>query len=201
MHGCSKEKQILRAAEELFTTRRFHEVTLDHVCRKAGVGKGTIYRYFKDKEDLFHRMVLSGFSDLCALIRCGTSEDGGFVGQLTRALYETRKFFVQRRALFRVMQAEEGRVSFRKQALRSQWSEHRKDLISAVAAIIQRGVAGGHVRQDVSPELLAGTLLGMLRGYYSQQDAHEISPASMNMLVELFLKGAAPLPVTALRDP
>lgn len=188
----AREKQILRAAEELFTTRRFHEVTLDHVCRKAGVGKGTIYRYFKDKDDLFHRMVLSGFSDLCALIRDGADGDGEFGEQLRRALLETQRFFNRRRALFRVMQAEEGRVSFRKQAPRSEWSEHRKELIAAISTILRRGVAAGRVRGDVAPEMLAATLMGMLRGFCSPREEGRDAAEFIDPLIDLFLNGAAP---------
>jgi len=49
----SKRQQILRTAEKLFTSRKFDEVTTDDIMNAAGVGKGTIYRYFRNKDDLF----------------------------------------------------------------------------------------------------------------------------------------------------
>lgn len=194
MPALDREKQILRAAEELFTTRRFHEVTLDHVCRKAGVGKGTIYRYFNSKEDLFQQMVLSGFSDLCEAIRLGQDGQVDFVDRLSHALLETRKFFVRRRSMFRVLQSEEERASFKKRDLHNQWKERRKDLISAISAILDDGITNGHLRSDVPAELLSATLLGMMRGYFSQQSDHEVSLGSLKMFLDLFLKGAAPTP-------
>jgi len=49
----SKRQRILRAAEKLFTSQRFDEVTTDDIMHAAGVGKSTIYRYFKGKDDIF----------------------------------------------------------------------------------------------------------------------------------------------------
>ena len=43
-------QQILEAAAQLFATHRYHEVRMEDVAAEAGVAKGTIYRYFKDKE-------------------------------------------------------------------------------------------------------------------------------------------------------
>src|SRR5205085_2428257 len=37
----------------LFGTQRFHEVRMDDIAAEAGVGKGTLYRYFNDKEELY----------------------------------------------------------------------------------------------------------------------------------------------------
>ena len=67
----SKRDQIMKAAEHLFTNRRFHEITLDQVARAAGVGKGTIYLHFADKDDLFFQVATSGFTQLCEIIERG----------------------------------------------------------------------------------------------------------------------------------
>lgn len=54
-----KRKIILTALEKVLKDRRFDEVTVDEVATEAGVGKGTVYRYFGDKENLFFEMVRS----------------------------------------------------------------------------------------------------------------------------------------------
>ena len=54
-----KRIAIMRAAERLFHNRRFHEVTLEEVAEAAQVGKGTIYRYFADKDDLFFQVAFT----------------------------------------------------------------------------------------------------------------------------------------------
>jgi TetR/AcrR family transcriptional regulator len=45
--------KILCVAARLFATHRFHEARMEDIAAAAEVGKGTLYRYFKDKEELY----------------------------------------------------------------------------------------------------------------------------------------------------
>lgn len=47
-----KKEKILIAAEKLLSRKMFHDVTISKIARKAGVADGTIYEYFKNKDDL-----------------------------------------------------------------------------------------------------------------------------------------------------
>jgi AcrR family transcriptional regulator len=49
--------KILSAATRLFGTQRFHEVRMEDIAGEAEVGKGTLYRYFADKEELYRAML------------------------------------------------------------------------------------------------------------------------------------------------
>src|SRR6478609_3638280 len=49
--------KILSAATRLFGTQRFHEVRMEDIASEAEVGKGTLYRYFADKEELYRAML------------------------------------------------------------------------------------------------------------------------------------------------
>src|SRR5439155_16572322 len=44
---------MLDAAARLFGGQRFHEVRMEDIAAEADVGKGTLYRYFNDKEELY----------------------------------------------------------------------------------------------------------------------------------------------------
>ena len=52
-----RRSAILKAALDEFSERGFAAARLDDVARRAGVAKGTIYLYFKDKEALFQELV------------------------------------------------------------------------------------------------------------------------------------------------
>ncbi len=54
-----KEKHILESARKFFFRYGFKKTSLDEVAEDAGIAKGTIYNYFKNKEDLFVRNVKS----------------------------------------------------------------------------------------------------------------------------------------------
>ncbi len=177
------------AVEKLFTSRRFHEVTLDDVAQAAGVGKGTIYRYFEDKDDLFFQTAISGFDDLCALLRGKKPEDTPFGEELLSACVEISTFFDRRRQLLRMIQVEEGRMHWCEGSIRERWMAHRKKLVAAVGEIIARGMAEGEIRSDISAEVLAGFLLGMLR-----TRAHDFADAPegarrYELIVDLFCRG------------
>ena len=81
-----KKQRLMQAAETLFQTRQFHEITLDAVARQAGVGKGTIYLYFSDKEDLFFQTAVAGFDDMCEMLQQDTLAGVAFQEGLLRTL-------------------------------------------------------------------------------------------------------------------
>src|SRR5688500_9776467 len=64
-----KRRKISDTAARLFATRPFHKVRLDDVAAAAQVGKGTLYIYFKSKEDLYVSLVEDGFSQLVSQLR------------------------------------------------------------------------------------------------------------------------------------
>ncbi len=53
----ARPKELLSAALDVFVEHGFAATKLDDVARKAGVSKGTLYLYFKNKEDLFKAVV------------------------------------------------------------------------------------------------------------------------------------------------
>jgi AcrR family transcriptional regulator len=58
----ARGEHILESAARLFHERHYHEVRMDDVAADAGVAKGTIYRYFQDKEDLYLALILSSIN-------------------------------------------------------------------------------------------------------------------------------------------
>jgi AcrR family transcriptional regulator len=49
----AKRRQIIEGARAVFLTQGFDAASMGEIARKAGVSKGTLYVYFKSKEDLF----------------------------------------------------------------------------------------------------------------------------------------------------
>jgi AcrR family transcriptional regulator len=52
-----RPREICTAALDVFSEKGFAAAKLDEIARRAGVSKGTLYLYFKDKEDLFRAVV------------------------------------------------------------------------------------------------------------------------------------------------
>ena len=193
-----KRQEIMGAAERLFSDRRFHEVTLDEIAQVAKVGKGTIYRFFSSKDDLFFQTATSGFDDLCHMIEKNVHPQMDFAGQLLAACEEITQFFYRRRQMFRMMQMEEGRVIWSQGSLWNLWMSHREKLLKALARILDRGVAENKIRCDVPGPVLADFLLGMLRTRARYLLEVEESIKRLEMLLNIFLYGASGLPVDSM---
>src|ERR1044071_8348520 len=66
--SADRRDAILAAALDEFSSRGFEASRLDDVARRAGVAKGTIYLYFRDKESLFQELVRTMLSPLVGAI-------------------------------------------------------------------------------------------------------------------------------------
>lgn len=54
MNKETRKKQIVRATLSIFAQNGLKETKMAEIAEKAGIGKRTIYEYFKSKEDIFH---------------------------------------------------------------------------------------------------------------------------------------------------
>ena len=186
----NKRRRIMDAAEALFATKQFHEITLDAVARKAGIGKGTIYLYFSDKDDLFFQTAVSGFDEMCAMLRKCASGDAPFSKSLLLACRQISDFFRSRRPLFRMIMMQNERAVGRGGSLRERWIERRKILPQMMAGIIRRGVETGEVRTDIPPHVMAEYLLAMLRARVTELEFEPEKLRTHASVVDLFTNGA-----------
>ena len=181
----------MMAAENLFSNRSFHEVTLDEIAHQAKVGKGTLYRFFSNKDDLFFQTATSGFDELCDAVLVKKSPTKRFTDQLLSICAEIEQFFSQRRQLFRMMQIEEARVIWGQESMWGLWLSRREKLVKAVSEILDDGVTEKKIRSDVPTTVLADFLLGMLRTrarYFARVDE---SFRHLEMLLDVFIFGAS----------
>ena len=151
-----RQEEILAAAFKVFAAHGYEAARIDDVARQAGIAKGTIYLYFRDKERLFHAMVrglVQKRFDAVAGSFQGTGE------QLLRELHSRMYSQVVRnekvRSIVRLLIAEGGRFP--------QLTEiyHREIIAPGMKAVRQallRGIAAGEFRKTSAvefPQLLA----------------------------------------------
>lgn len=186
MTGKDKRAQILGAAEKLFKNKRYHEMTLDLVAKEAKVGKGTIYLYFKDKDDLVFQLALRGHDELCELIRNYTKqEDISFDELLEKVCNEISRFFLGRHALFRAIGEHEMRLSAFREKRREEFNVHRRKMQSAIEEIL----AKGSMRKDIELSVQANFFLGMMRTRDHMFGDNEKDMPPIKMVVDIFMNG------------
>jgi AcrR family transcriptional regulator len=59
-----RRRQIMKAALACFVRKGYHKTTMDDIVAECGLSKGTLYWYFKNKDDLFVSLIKSYFFDV-----------------------------------------------------------------------------------------------------------------------------------------
>src|SRR5215213_200382 len=97
----ARGQQIIDTAARLFAQGHYHEVRMEDIAAQAGVAKGTLYRYFEDKEDLYLALLLHGMERLLHESRSnvtgpGAAEDRllAFITGVVR-FYERNPYFLE----------------------------------------------------------------------------------------------------------
>lgn len=107
-----RRQAILDAAFVQFTSEGFAATRLDAVAEAAGVAKGTIYLFFKDKEDLFEKTVLAAIgptlSNLDSVVARADLPFAQLLGQLSD-LFRREILETKRREIVRLVIAEGAR--------------------------------------------------------------------------------------------
>ena len=184
-----KRRIILDAAESLFLSRRFDQATLEDVRLKAHVGKGTIYRYFTDKEDLYTQMVLSGLDDLHALLKEKALAARTPDARLLAAAEALRAFYRERRNLFQSAHAEFLRGAFRSRDLHKEIHEHWRRTADLIASVIEEGKSERSYRSDIPAQAAARMFLAMMRAADGGPDSGRRQRIPVARVVSIFLDG------------
>lgn len=104
-----REQQIFEAALEVFSKNGYHETDVERVAELAGVGKGTVYRYFETKKNLFLSLVEWGLNNLRNEILAATREIDDVIAKIETALKTYLAFFERNKTFYRVLIEDRGR--------------------------------------------------------------------------------------------
>jgi AcrR family transcriptional regulator len=159
-----KRLLIVAAAAKMFAARPYHKVRLDDIAAAAKVGKGTVYIYFRDKEELYFSLIFDGFAGLVDGLRAQLAPADGSGPRLPaaeglrRAVDALVAFAYAHPHVFEVMR----NVGDVKRLAGADWSAKRQELVGLIADTVRRGVRAGDL-DDPNPEMTAACLGGMVR--------------------------------------
>jgi AcrR family transcriptional regulator len=99
----NRKSAILKAARKLFFDKGFKNVTVESIAKKAELSKGSVYLYFKSKEEIYTHILL-GDIDKFHKIMAGMMQEGQSSSAMLMALANIyADFFMSDRELFRIM--------------------------------------------------------------------------------------------------
>jgi AcrR family transcriptional regulator len=99
--------RILQAALEEFSERGYHAATIDSIAERAGIAKGTVYRYFKTKEALFNGLKEDTIGSFVELARKDLAEQEEVLTIIESVIKMYLNFFEKNSAFFKVIIQEQ----------------------------------------------------------------------------------------------
>jgi len=136
---------ILAAALAEFSARGFAATRLDDVAARAGVAKGTIYLYFRDKESLFQELIRSQLSPVVETIEAAFAHDLPVRAAAEQAmeLFVREIYGTRRKDVIRLVISEGPR--FPKLA-EFYHREVLSRILAAIRGVLERAAARGELR-------------------------------------------------------
>ncbi|WHY77959.1 TetR/AcrR family transcriptional regulator [Neobacillus sp. WH10] len=101
-----RRKMIVEAATKSFSLFGYKATTMDQVAKLANVGKGTIYTFFKNKEELFEEIISSLVKEMIVEAEAVLQPDLPFTENVHRALYRLLEFRSQHHLMIKLVQEE-----------------------------------------------------------------------------------------------
>ena len=185
-----RRREILEAALHVFAKRGFDKATVDEVAERAGLSKGAIYLYYKNKDALFFSLFEQKMDEARGPIgRAMRSAES--LPDLVRNVVTAQLEFLQSNAeFFRIFSSEQARFDLDFQGdfrrlLRRRFNAYIGELGKAISRFIGPG------RKELSRDL-ALSLIGMMNTHTTDWIVnHRSEPLTqkIDLIVHLFLKG------------
>lgn len=191
----SRQKEILKAARELFVSKGFRETTLDEIAHHAEFGKGTLYNYFASKEEIFFGIVDQAVEQTLAIARESIATPGGVREKLLLYAHRLISYVRDNGEFLHLIYHElhRGDAPANVAKLR-EIIDRARGVWEVLAEPLRTGIDDGTLR-NCDPLQLVILFDGMLRGYCFQQfEVERTRPdddfsAAAEFITSVFLDG------------
>ena len=167
----AKKSVILQAAAAVFAEQGYQAATMDGVAERAGIGKGTVYEYFRSKQDLFFAV----FDDYIASMEAGARHSAAVPGgtaseQIQQAMHAVLAMGMEARDLFPLVfefwaaSASPDRQKRVARMFRENYARFRE----LIAELIRSGQRAGEFDRRANAASIAAVLVGALDGLFLQ---------------------------------
>jgi TetR/AcrR family transcriptional regulator len=202
-----RRKDIINAARKFFVDRDFDDVSMDEIAEDIGLGKSTLYNYFKNKEALYFAIELIGIQIWVEMVKEEIKKGNTGLEKLILYINATKEFSKKYPNCLRMLYSPTSNKQLDRDKLNSseEFKEVRelfKELMFIAIDFIQTGVNDGEIRPDVDPVeatiLLSVIINGMVnmgswskeilesKGIDAEKFTNETGNLFLNMLTEKY---------------
>jgi AcrR family transcriptional regulator len=169
-----RREVIMTAAQKLFSQKGFELTTVDEIAGEAELGKGTIYSYFKSKDEIYIAILEKGL-DLLRERMNGVIAEGKSATETLYGLYDTFiQYHRERRGLIETLFVQVDEQIFLHlgdlvRGLKNKSSEW----VEMVSRVLREGIAAGEF-VDFDVDKMAKTIIGLILGIIIQYEMGRI---------------------------
>jgi TetR/AcrR family transcriptional regulator, fatty acid metabolism regulator protein len=184
-----KYHRILEAAVSVFAKSGFHESTISQIARAAGVADGTIYLYFKNKDDILVHFFNYKTRQVFARFREEVDQAQTAIDKLRNLIRRHLGEFQKDRFMAVLYQAETHRIN---RLAEEQIHEMHKMYLDLIAEIVEQGQVEGAIRRDLYVGLVKRYIIGgvdeVINTWLHSDGKYDLTSMA-DPLVDLFIRG------------
>lgn len=184
-----KYHRILEAAVTVFAKSGFHESTISQIARAAGVADGTIYLYFKNKDDILVHFFNYKTRQVFARFREEVDQAQTAIDKLRNLIRRHLNEFQKDRFMAVLYQAETHRIN---RLAEEQIREMHKMYLDLIAEIVEQGQVEGAIRRDLYVGLVKRYIIGgvdeVINTWLHSDGKYDLTSMA-DPLVDLFIRG------------
>lgn len=156
-----RRRQILAAAEVCFARSGFHQAAMQEICKEAGLSPGTVYRYFRSKDDLIAALIDDN-RDQTRRLFAAAREEQDVLAALARMADEVLRDID--RPTVGPLHFECTAEAVRNPRVAGQVRQADAEAVAELAALLGRGQAAGRIDPALDPAQTARTLIALIDG-------------------------------------
>ncbi len=184
----NKYHKILEAAIKVFAEQGFFHSTISQIAQEAGVAGGTIYLYFKSKDDILLQFFDYKTKKIFAGFREEIDKTGNAIDKLKNFIRRHLTEFQRDKNMAIVFQAEARQTRH----IEKQIKEITKMYLGMVGELIEQGQEEGSIRKDLYVSLVKRYILGavdeVINTWVHADGSYELVTMA-DPLVDLYFKG------------
>jgi AcrR family transcriptional regulator len=188
-----QRQEMLDAALGLFSEKGYHNVSMHEIARKSEFAIGTLYKFFKNKEDLYKALVLERFDKFHEAITTAIEEPGDEIEKLRNYVKVKGQIFRDNVSMVRLYFAETRGASFNIMAgLDREIRDRYGDFLETLAAIFRNGIEKKRFLKIADPYHLAVAIESLTNAFLllwlEAPDRHPY-PADPDAILNILFKG------------
>jgi len=160
-------------------------VRAQELAERAGVGKGTLYRCFRSKRELYLAAIIDGFAQLQCKLAQAMAQAHSPRQKVETIIRQTTEYFWDRKYFFVILQSVEPGSG----SLYNRFYAERTKLVEMLQSTISLGIEAGELRSDLDPRLCAEALLGMVRALIRFRNRTDTPELAVQTILAIFFGG------------